>query len=388
MLERIEEILGAEKDDFMALNKYIYENPELGNEEYKSSRAHMDLLASHGFDIEEGYLGLETAFRACYDSGQAGPSLAFLAEYDALPDIGHGCGHNILGTVSTASAIVLSKLLHSLGGRVLVLGCPAEETNGAKVVMAQAGSFDDIDVAMLVHPHSHYMRGGSSSAMEALEMKFLGKTSHAAASPERGINALDACIQTFNAINALREHILPDARIHGIISQGGRAANIIPDLAIAEFYIRASRKEYLKELVEKVKNCGRAGALATGAQLEFRNYEYSNDNLITNRRLEDLFAQKLSLLGGPDLAPNEDSSGSTDVGNVSQVCPTIQPYFSICEDPAQAPSHTVEFREASLTDYALENMLLTIKALCLTSVDLLENKELFQAVVQEFKNRT
>lgn len=385
MKERVESLVESLKDEFIDLNQYIYENPELGYEEFKSSKAHMDLLKNHGFEVEENYLEIKTAFRGEYDSKKPGPTIGYIAEYDALPGIGHGCGHNILGTTSTGAGIVLSKLVDEIGGKVVVLGTPAEETSGAKVEMAEKGAFNDLDIALIVHPLAKFMKSGSSLAMDAIEFTFKGKTAHAAAAPEKGINALDACIATFNAINALREHMISSSRIHGIIKEGGKAANIVPDLAVAQFYVRTVSKTYLKELSEKVKDCARAGALTAGAELEIRNFEASYDNLVTNNNLQELFVKNLNLVGVDNIEEAEDSSGSTDVGNVSQVCPSIHPYFAICEEGVDIPTHTVKFAQATITEVAIQNMLKTISALVLTGIDVILSEELLKSIKEEFE---
>jgi len=379
VLEAIEEI----KDELIELNKYIYDNPELGYEEYKSSKAHMDLLKKHNFQVTEGYLGMETAFRAEYKGQKEGPTIGYLAEYDALPDIGHGCGHNLLGTVSTGAGIVLSKFIDQIGGRVVVFGTPAEETSGAKVAMVDKGAFDDVDVAMLAHPDAEFYQSSNSLAMEAIQFTFRGKSSHAAAAPEKGINALDAVIQTFNSINALRQHILPTARIHGVIIEGGKAANVIPDLAIAQFYVRATTKKYLKELSEKVKNCARGASLATGANLEITNFEISYDNMVTNTTLSKRYNENLKSLGIDDCEKEKESSGSLDMGNVSHVCPAIHPYFGIARG-SSIVHHTRELAEATLTDEAYENMVKTIGALVLTGIDVIMDRELLNEIKEEF----
>lgn len=297
MMERINSITHKILEDLKRLNEYIYHNPELGNEEFKSSKAHIEILRKYGFQVEEEYLGIKTAFKAYYESKKQGPTICYLSEYDALPGIGHGCGHNLLGTTNTGAGIVLKHLLDEIGGKVIVLGTPAEETNGAKVIMVEKEAFEGIDVAMLAHPASIYTKSGTSLAMEAIQFTFKGKASHAASDPDKGINALDAVIMTFNSINALREHILSTSRIHGIITEGGKAANIVPDLAIAQFYVRTATKAYLQELTERVKNCARGAALATGTTLEISNYEIGYDDLVTNETLSEIFSQNLRSQG-------------------------------------------------------------------------------------------
>ncbi|HLR21017.1 MAG TPA: M20 family metallopeptidase, partial [Tissierellaceae bacterium] len=359
MKEKIQDLIKDVESELIDLSEYIYDNPELGYEEYKSSKAHIDLLKNHRFTVEEKYLGIDTAFRAVYESEKEGPTIAYLAEYDALPVIGHGCGHNLLGTVSTGAGIVLSKLIDNIGGKVVVFGTPAEETSGAKVIIADKGGFNDIDVAMMAHPDENFHESGESLAIEPIQFTFRGKSSHAASTPEKGINALDGVIQTFNGINALREHILPNARIHGIITEGGKAANVVPDLAIAQFYIRASRKKYLVELSEKVKNCAKAASLATGSELEISNYELSYDDLITNQTLSDRFTKNLKEFGVDNCKKPKESFGSVDMGNVSHICPAIHPNFSISEGQ-ELTAHTKEFAQATLTETAYKNAAKTI----------------------------
>lgn len=374
------------KQELKELSEYIFENPELGHEEFKAYKAHMELLKKHGFEVEEEYIGIKTAFKATFDSGKEGPSIGFLSEYDALPGIGHGCGHNLLGATNTGAGIALSKLIKDIKGKVIVFGTPAEETSGAKVDMTEQGAFDDIDIAMEVHPGSKHYKSGASLAMEAIQFTFKGKPAHAAAYPEKGINALDAAINTFVNINALRQHIQSTARIHGIIKEGGKAANIVPDLAVAQFYVRATTKTYLNELVDKVKNCARGAALATGAKLEITNYESSYDNLVTNNTLSEAYCQSLRNMGVEEIYDSRSSYGSLDVGNVSHVVPTIHPYFGICQE--EIPAHTIEFAEATKTEMAYESMTQTIGALVLTAIDILQSDELLEKIREEFKNTT
>ncbi|TCO78669.1 M20 family metallopeptidase [Marinisporobacter balticus] len=383
MIKKVSNLVEDMHDELVVLSEYILDHPELGNEEIKACKAHVHLLKKYGFTIEENYLGIKTAFRAEFKSSKQGPSIAYLAEYDALPEIGHGCGHNILGTTSTGAGIVLSKIISDIGGKVVVFGTPAEETCGGKVDMANQGAFDDIALAMMVHPADHHYKSGKSLAMEALQFTFNGKTAHAAACPEEGVNALDAVINTFNTINALREHIKSDARIHGIIKEGGRAANIVPDLAIAQFYVRATTKTYLTELVEKVKNCAKGASLATGTTLEIINYEYSYDNLISNYTLSEAYCKNLKSMGIENIQEAKDSYGSLDAGNVSHICPTIHPYFGISDAPIVA--HSKEFAQATRKPLAYDGMKKTIGALVLTAIDVIQDKDLLHNIQEEFE---
>lgn len=387
MFKKINEITMEIFDDLKALNEFIYHHPELGRQEFKSSKAHVDLLKKYGFEVEEGYMGMPTAFLGCYTSPKEGPTVALLSEYDALPGIGHGCGHNLLGAVNTGAAIVLKHLIDEVGGTVLLFGTPAEETYGGKVTMADGGAFDQVDFAISSHPSTAYYKSGTSLAMEALQFAFRGQTAHAAADPEKGINALDAVILTFNAINALREHILPSARIHGIISEGGKAANIVPDYAEAQFYVRTATKAYLLELREKVINCARGAALQTGADLEVSNYEYTYYNLVTNETMSQVFCENLKQLGIQDPCRERTSTGSMDMGNVSQVCPAINPYFNIGGDESIA-AHTTEFRDLTIKEEAYKNMVITINATVKTALDILGDKNLLQKIKEEFAAST
>lgn len=365
-----------------ALSDSIGQNPELGLTEYQSAAKLTGLLADHGFAVDMNLCGYETAFRAVYDSGKAGPTIAFLAEYDALPEIGHGCGHNMIGVMAAGAGIGLSKVLSGMSGRVLVLGTPAEETMGAKVAMSSQGILADVDAALLVHPHSKTHASGISLAMDALQFEFKGQTSHAASAPEKGINALDAVIQTFNAINALRQHVTSDVRIHGIITKGGVAANVVPDHAVAQFYVRAKRRKALDEVAEKVKNCARAAALATGAELTISNYEISYDDMNTNQKLSEAFSANLLAVGEPSINPPPESFGSIDMGNVSYVVPAIHPYIGIGDETLVA--HTAKMAAATFTPAAHQALLRGAKAMALTGYDLITNAGLLAEIKAEF----
>ena len=384
MKENMEQWERQLKTELIHLSTEIYKHPELGNEEVLASGLHMDLLKKYGFDVTAGYLEIPTAFRAEYRSGKPGPVIAYMAEYDALPGIGHGCGHNILGAVSSGAGILLSCLVDEIGGAVVVFGTPAEETNGAKVIMAERGAFHDIAIAMMAHPYSGHVKSGSSLAMVALQFEFRGKTSHAASAPEKGINALDGVINTFNNINALRQQVKSDARIHGIVKEGGKAANIIPDYCVAQFYVRAATKTYLLELTERVKNCARGAALASGTELTISNYELSYDNLVTNQKLSSVYTEILAGYGAVIEEPRPEN-GSLDAGNVSHICPAIHPYFDITERVPVNP-HSTDFADCTLTDYAYDQMMITAKSLALTGANIIRDQDLFDAIQFEFEH--
>jgi len=369
-------------DELIRLNHYIYKNPELGNCEIKASNAHTVLLEKNGFHIEKEFIGIKTAFKAIYKSKKIGPKIAFLAEYDALPGIGHGCGHNILGTASTGAGLVLKEFVEDLGGEVIVLGTPAEESNGAKVDMAKEGVFEDIDIVMSVHPTGGFhVESGSSQAMEAVRFKYFGKTAHAAGSPHLGINALDGVITLFNSVNAMRQQICETDRIHGIITDGGEAANIIPDFCSADFYIRSSSDKELKILSERVKKCAEGAALATGNRVEMENYEYSFKDLITNKKLSETYIKNLKLLGVKEIKKGK-KAGSTDMGDVSYCCPVIHPYFPISDE--ELIDHSVEFARASITEKAHKGMKEAVLSMVMTAVDIIVDKVLLKEIKEEF----
>jgi amidohydrolase len=383
MIKKVIQEIERIESELRDLNEAIYAEPELGGEEYKACQVHIQFLQKHGFQVETQYQGIPTAFKAILESVNPGPTIAYLAEYDALPDIGHGCGHNLLGTVSSGAGVVLGKMLPEVGGRVIVFGTPAEETNGFKVDMAEKGAFDDIAVAMIAHPGANHCRSGRSLAMDAVEFTFLGKAAHAAEKPEAGINALDAAINTFNNINALREHMRSDARVHGYIKEGGIAANIVPERAVARFYVRALTKSYLKQLVEKVKNCAEGASLAAGTQLRIKNYEKSYDNMVTNSTLSEAYCRNLIKMGVKTIENcPDDEIGSIDAGNVSHKCPTIHPYFAVSETSIR--KHTREFAKATVTHFAYGEMKKTIGALVLTGLEVVKDSDFLKALKAEF----
>lgn len=266
MKHTISSAIKRHQASFVELARFIGEHPELGHEEFLASARLTEALTLHGFDVQKAVLDLPTAFLGVYKSEKPGPTVAFLCEYDALPDIGHACGHHLIATMGLAAAVGLKAVIDEIGGTIRVYGTPAEETKGAKVDMAAAGLFDDVDFALMAHPYNAYERSGTSLAMDAILFEYFGKAAHAAASPHEGVNALDAVIQLFNAVNALRQQLRSHARVHGIITDGGKAPNIIPDYAAAHFYVRANDRPYTDEVVGKILQCAEGAALATGCR--------------------------------------------------------------------------------------------------------------------------
>ena len=356
-------------NELCAISDFMYHNPELGNQEFKAVEKITAFLTEHGFAVTCPVVGIATAFTAVFDSKKPGASVAFICEYDALPEIGHACGHNMIAAMSAGAGVALSKIANETGGKIYVFGTPAEETDGAKVAMTEAGLFDGLDAALMIHPSDSTHESGTSAAMEALQFTYHGLTSHAAGSPEKGINALNAVIQLFNGIDALRQHVTPDVRMHGIITKGGVAANIVPDLAVAQFYIRSATKENLAHVKEKVLQIANGTALMTGATLDVTNYEISYDDLKTHPALSDAFNENLRSLGVTDIGPPPGGSGSSDIGNVSNVVPTIHPYLGISQ--TTITGHTREFADATITDFAHQRLFTGTMALAYTGHDVL-----------------
>ncbi|WP_330949372.1 M20 family metallopeptidase [Virgibacillus sp. MG-45] len=373
------------KEALIEMSDHLYANPELGDEEYASMQLLTDYLQAHGFHIDKGIVDRPTAFQAVYKSPKAGPTIAYLAEYDALPGVGHGCGHNLIGTMSVGAAVTLSKVLEEVGGTVIVFGTPAEETNGAKVPMSEKGIFKGIDAAMILHPSDQSYQSGESLAMDAIQFAYTGKSAHAAASPEKGINALDSVIQLFNGINALREHVPSDVRMHGIIAEGGKAANVVPDYAVAQFYIRAKERVLLDEIVAKVKAIANGAALMTGSKLEISNYELSYDNMVTNEALSHAFTANLEMISPYPIEAAKMGSGSIDMGNVSHVAPAIHPYIGMNQPGLVA--HTTAFANQTITDEGHRTLVDGALALAYTGYDLLSDRALLQKVKDEFHRK-
>lgn len=363
---------------------YIGRNPELGHEEVLASSRLMKEFQNAGFQMEAAPLGIRTAFIATLSSGKPGPVVALLCEYDALPELGHACGHHLISGMSLGAALGLASVLMETGGTLRVYGTPAEETMGAKVDMAAAGLFRDVDAALMAHPYHSHVKSGHSLAMDALQFTYRGKAAHAAASPQEGINALDAVLLLFSSISMLRQQLPDHVRIHGIISDGGKAPNIIPDRGQAQFYIRSAHRPVTDEVVAKVRRCAEGAALQTGCTLEVENYEYSYDELITNPSLSDCFTENLRTLGvGEKEVIAGKDNGSLDLGNVSRQCPTIHPYVKVIEEPFLL--HTAEFRDAAMLPQAMEGMKLGAKALALTACDVLTKPELLARVKAEYR---
>ncbi|PIE54036.1 MAG: amidohydrolase [Dethiosulfovibrio peptidovorans] len=347
------------ESEAIGLSDWIAAHPELSGEEFQATDRIVALLSDAGFSVQRPYAGLPTAFLA--RKGEGAPKVAVLVECDALPGLGHACGHCVHGAMSVLAGLAIGEIVGDIAGTVDVVGTPAEETDGAKCAMAAAGLFDDYDLAIMIHSF-----GGSSSAafrslaMDGYRFTFTGKAAHAAATPWEGKNALNAVQLMFHAVDMLRQHTLPEARIHGVVDSGGVAPNIVPDRAICRFEFRASRRDYLDGLTARCLDCARGAALATGTEVVWETFESSFDEMVPNPPGEALIEEiyrELDIPFEPPTAP----SGSTDVGNVSQRCPGLQPLLAIM--PHRYPLHTVDFAAAVTAPEAHRALVLGAKVI-------------------------
>ena len=383
----IEEFIQESLPKYQALALDIHEHPEVSNYEVYSSQVLVDQLLAEGFDVKKDVAGHHTGFDARYKSGKPGPTLSFLAEYDALPGIGHACGHNLFGNYSALAASALKQVVDEVGGEIRVYGTPGEEggENGsAKGSFVREGFFEDVDAALCIHPGHRYSKTSTGLANDPVDINFYGRASHAAGAPEKGINALEAVIQVFNSINALRLHLPKDVNIHGVITNGGVAANVVPDFASARFYLRAANRSTLNEVYAKVENIVKAAALATGATYEFGLFQNSVDDIIVTDSFDELFFSHAASSGVPVeeiVETKKQSLGSSDVGNVSQVIPTIQPTVSISDD--YIAGHSIEFKAAARSEKGLNSIGIAANLLAKTALDLLEQPELLEKIKQD-----
>lgn len=378
--QEILDAIDAGHERMVALSRDIHAHPEVMFEERYAARVLTSELDAAGFETQRGAGGLETAFVA-RAGVQEGPLIALIAEYDALPGLGHACGHNLIATAALAAGLALGKVIDRLPGQIAVIGTPAEEGGGGKVKMRDAGVFSDVDAAMMTHMAMENVTRPIFLAVAPIDMAFHGRASHAAAAPEAGVNALDAVIQTFNGINALRQHVRSDARIHGIVVNGGQAANIVPEYASARFACRARDIAYTRQLVEKVRACAEAAALATGARLEF-TAQAPLEHVASNTVMADAYAERLRKLGVTSSLTQRDGPASTDMGALSHAVPAIHPLVQIADFPVAW--HTPEFRDAAWSDRGQAGMRLAAKAMALTTLDLLTRPGMLAAVKAEF----
>lgn len=377
----VDEIAG----ELIALSHAIHEHPELGFEEHFAAAELANALDAHGLPVERGAFGVETAFAV--RAGTGSPHVVVCCEYDALPAIGHACGHNVIATAGLGAGLALARVAEDLGGSVTILGTPAEEGGGGKIVLAERGAFDGVDVAMMVHGAGSDLVAPEMLAMIQLDVRMHGKEAHAAGFPWRGRNALDALVLAYMGVAALRQHIHPTERVHGIITHGGDAPNVVPKMAAARFNVRASNSDRLDALQRRVLACFEAGAGAAGCELEHR-FAGGYADLVTNRPLADAYQRNAEALGRTFVDPARvkvPAVGSTDMGNVSKLVPTIHPMIAIA--PANVPLHTEEFAAHAVSEQADQGVIDGAKALAMTGVEVLSDESLLGEVRAAFAAR-
>jgi amidohydrolase len=388
MLESLKGAVRAAIDalgpDLIAVSREIHAHPELAFEEVLASRLLADTARKAGLAVKLGVFGLETAIAAEIGVG-SGPTVALLSEYDALPGIGHACGHNIIATTALGAALGLAALGARLPGRVRWLGTPAEERGGGKEIMARNGAFEGIDAALMVHPSGVNLATMPCIAIAELEVTYRGVAAHASAMPERGVNALDALVISYQAIAALRQHIRPTERLHGIITDGGQAPNVVPERAAGLFYVRAANALQLAELKPRVEGCFRAGAEATGATLELVWGDVDYLDLNTSWPLARRYQTNAEALGR-SFFPYEKLppglQGSTDMGNVSHRVPAIHPMIAVA--PPHVSIHNAEFAKWAGSETGDRAVLDGAKALAMTALDFFCDAELRAEVERAF----
>ena len=365
---------------------WMADNPEIGLQEYQASARLAEMLEESGAEVERGIAELPTAFRAALSGSSSGePTIAILAEYDALPDVGHGCGHNIIGNAAVGAGMALSRLgrqgdLGDLPGRVVVIGTPAEENAGGKIDILEHGYFNDVDAAIMIHPTTRDQIASRHMTVYAIEFEFHGKAAHAAFDPDQGINALDAVIQTFVNIGLLRQQVRSEARLHGVITHGGGAPNVIPPYAACRFLVRSFDLGYAQELKRRVVACAEGAAISTGAKLEWHEYVKPYLSYLPNDVLDRVVRANMEALGRT-LGPAEDVRASTDFGNVSQVVPTAYGNFGICGEGVSW--HSKEVAAATRTQRGHDALIAAAKTLAMSTLDMLGDPDLIARAKQE-----
>lgn len=364
------------------LNNYLADNPEISGEEFKSSQKIVKLLKDKGYDIQIPFAGYDTAFKATYGKGKHSRKIAVMTEYDALPGIGHACGHCVSAAISILTALSLKEMQDELDADIDLIGTPIEETDGAKCTMVKKGVFDQYDMALMVHLYGENLLAPRLQALDSYLYKFHGKSAHASAAPWDGNNALNGVQLMFHAIDMLRQHVKPDVRIHGVVKDGGLAPNIVPETASAEFYIRSMSREYLNELMHKIDDCAKGAAIATQTTYEKITTAESYDNLKENKTGLQVLAETYDELE-LELGDGEQIFGSSDAGNVSMVCPTFHPILQIVDSTVAI--HTRAFADAVKSPRAYEAIVIGAKILVLQILKIFTDKNKFDSMKKDFE---
>jgi amidohydrolase len=371
------------RPELEAISRKIHDNPETGMNEVQAARWLSEYLEANGFRVERGTGNLPTAWRASYGTGA--PVIAFLAEYDALPQIGHACGHNIIAAAAVGAGVAAKKAADASGGTILVIGSPDEEHGGGKELLVRAGVFREVDAALMIHPDTDDNALIITLACQNLNVEFFGRAAHAAAAPEQGINALDALILSFNGLDALRQHVKDRVRIHGIITDGGEAANIVPAHSAGNFIIRAGNRDYLETVKGKVLDCFKGAATMTGARLEYNWGAVCYAAMRNNHTLARLYRENMEALGRPVKISEDGTTFSTDMANVSEVVPALHAMVKIA--PPEVKHHTAAFCEAAVSEAGRKGLSDGAKALALTTADLLGDRAMLTQVKNDFTGK-
>ena len=370
------------KEELSLLSSEIWKNPELGFKEHKAHELLTSFLEKKGFALERSFTGIETAFRATFGSGR--PNVCVICEYDALPEIGHACGHNLIAEAGVAAGLGLKAALECSDapkGRVTIMGTPAEEGWGGKVYLIENGAFKDVDIAMMVHPSPYTVLMPTFSAIAELKVTYTGKAAHAAAFPWKGVNALDAAVLAYNSISVLRQQMKPKWSVHGIITNGGNKPNIIPERSELEYWIRAPDRTELEMFGAKVKACFHAAAAATGCKVTVKEIGKVFDNLLSNEILAKLYGDNLGTFG-IDFCTALEEIGSTDMGNVSYTVPAIHPMYLVGSGEVY---HSREFTLVTNTPAAHAITLTAAKAMAHTCIDVLTTEGLLEEIKAQFE---
>jgi amidohydrolase len=362
----------------------IHAHPELRFEEHRAAEWLAEAVTAEGIDVERGTGGLPTSFRARI--GEGGPRVAILAEYDALPEIGHACGHNLIATGALGAFLGLARQRAGLRGTVELIGTPAEEGGGGKIKLLEAGVFEGVDAAMMFHPFDRDLLAHDTLATNWVDMVFHGKPSHAAVAPWDGQSALTACLQTFSLIDSQRVHFRDGVRVHGYIKDGGQAVNIIPERAVCEFSVRAKDLVELARVQAIVERCARGAAMACGVNVEIVPRTGYKD-VVTNLAMARRFGDHLRGLGRhpEEMDPNV-GTGSTDMGDVSHAVPSIHPWIAIC-DRDETTCHQRAFAVCAASERGVAAMIAAAKAMAMTTADLVGDGPFLAAVKAEFATR-
>lgn len=383
VIKKLHALIASRQNDFTALASAIWHKPELGMEEKFACAGLTRLLAGLGFRVETPYCGLKTAFRAVRGSGR--PAFCFVAEYDALPGIGHACGHNLIGTAAIAAGWAVAESLKKrhARGTVIVMGTPGEEGNGGKVLLLRRHALKGVDAAMMVHPLWQTRIDTGSTALRRLEVSFAGKAAHAAASPDLGLNALDAVMLVFSGVNAWRQQLPESARIHGVILEGGTRPNIIPEHAMGRFYLRSPEDAYLDKMERRFRDIVKGAALMTGTVPKIKYIDVPYMSRKPNPALNAAYFEATEMLGMKPLKTDKPGRGSSDFGDFSHAVPGIHPYFAITDKTIAG--HSVEFARAAGTDFAMRQMLKAAAAMAATGYAFITEKKFRKQVAETNK---